>query len=114
MAGPGRTRWHLEQAKKHARDAIEGRERLGKEWAADPVTKAGISKLVEAAAEYMGNVPLEIQAQFPDVSWKVMADMRNRVSHRYHEVDVEVVENTVEVDLPELIVQIDRMLDVIA
>src|SRR5216110_1249946 len=65
MADRERVRWHLTQAKRNALDTIDGRARLGKDWAADPVTKAGITKLVETAAEYMGNVPLETQVKFP-------------------------------------------------
>jgi hypothetical protein len=34
-------------------------------------------------------------------------------SHECHRLDVEIVENTVQVDLPKLIVQIDQMLAVI-
>ena len=89
MADPERVRWHLAQAKKNAQDAIDGRARLGNDWMNDPVTKAGMTKLVETTAEYMGNIPLEIQAQFPDV---------------------EIVESTIEVDLPKLIKQIDQIL----
>jgi uncharacterized protein with HEPN domain len=74
---------------------------------------AGITKLVEVAAEYMGKIPLEVQAKHPKVLWKVMADMRNLSSHEYHRIDPEIVENTVIVDLPELITQIDQMLTVI-
>src|SRR5439155_18171667 len=105
-----RLRWHLAQAKKSAQDAIDGRARLGENWAADPVTKAGITKLVETAAEYMGNVPLEIQVEFPNVPWKVMAGLRNLTSHEYHRLDVEIIESTIDVDLPKLITQIDQML----
>ena len=105
-----RVRWHLAQAKKNAQDAIEGRARLGKNWAADPVTRAGITKLVESAAEYMGNIPLQVRAQFPDVAWKAMSGMRNLTSHEYHRLDVEIIESTIEVDLPKLITQIDEML----
>ena len=110
MADPERVRWHLAQAKKNAQDAIDGRARLGNDWMNDPVTKAGITKLVETTAEYMGNIPLEIQAQFPDVPWKAMAGMRNLTSHEYHRLDVEIVESTIEVDLPKLIKQIDQIL----
>ena len=95
MADPERVRWHLAQAKKNAQDAIDGRARLGNDWMNDPVTKAGITKLVETTADYMGNIPLEIQAQFPD---------------EYHRLDVEIVESTIEVDLPKLIKQIDQIL----
>lgn len=61
----------------------------------------------------MGNVPLEIQAQFAEVPWKAMAGMRNLSSHEYHLLDVAIVESTLEVDLPKLIMQIDEMLAVI-
>ena len=110
MADRERLRWHLAQAKKNAQDAIDGRARLGEDWAADAVTKAGITKLVETAAEYMGNVPLEIQVEFPNVPWKAMAGLRNLTSHEYHRLDVEIIESTIDVDLPKLITQIDQML----
>lgn len=110
MADLERVRWHLAQAKKNAQDAIDGRARLGSDWAADPVTRAGITKLVETTAEYMGNIPLEVQGNFSDVPWKAMAGMRNLTSHEYHRLDIEIIENTIEVDLPKLITQIDQML----
>jgi uncharacterized protein with HEPN domain len=110
MADHARVRFHLEQAKKNAQEAIDGRIRLGKDWSADPVTKAGLTKLVETTAEYMGNVPLEIRDQFAAVPWNEMAGMRNLTSHEYHRVDVEVVEATIRVDLPKLVALIDQML----
>ena len=61
----------------------------------------------------MGNVPLQVQARFPDVAWKAMAGMRNLTSHEYHRLDVEIVENTIEVDLPKLVTHIDEMLGAI-
>jgi uncharacterized protein with HEPN domain len=42
-----------------------------------------------------------------------MAGMRNLSSHEYHKIDPEIIENTITVDLPELVVQIDQMLTVI-
>lgn len=58
----------------------------------------------------MGSVPLEIREKFPAVPWKMMARMRNLASHEYHRIDVEIVESTIQVDLPGLIRQIDQML----
>jgi len=34
----------------------------------------------------------------------------NLTSHEYHRLDVEIVESTIEVDLPKLIKQIDQIL----
>jgi len=58
----------------------------------------------------MGNVPLQVQARFPNVAWKAMSSMRNLTSHEYHRLDVAIVESTIEVDLPKLITHIDEML----
>ncbi len=45
MADPARVRWHLEQAKQSAEQAIDGRQRYGEGWADDaghpPVTSEG-------------------------------------------------------------------------
>jgi len=51
--------------------------------------------------------------QFPDVPWKDMAGLRNLASHEYHRLDLEIVETTIALDLPKLIIQIDRMLSAI-
>jgi uncharacterized protein with HEPN domain len=36
------------------------------------------------------------------VPWRVITDMRNRVSHGYFDIDLDVVWNTVMRDLPKL------------
>jgi len=41
-----------------------------------------------------------------DIPWQVMYAMRNRVSHGYHKVDMEIVWKTVENDLPGLYEQV--------
>src|ERR1700687_4845915 len=108
-----RVRWHLAQARKNAQAAMDGRARFGKDWAADPVTLAGLTKLVEVAAEYMDNIPLEIQAKHHRVPWRAMAGRPNLSSREYHRIDPEILEHTITVDLPELVVQIDQMLALI-
>lgn len=105
-----RTHWYLEQAKQYAIQAIEGRARLGEEWAADPVHRAGLTHLVEAVAEYMGHVPQEIRAAYPRVPWKEIAGMRTVAAHAYHQIDERVVEETIARDLPDLLREIEGML----
>jgi Protein of unknown function DUF86 len=38
----------------------------------------------------------------PEVPWRVITDMRNRVTHGYFDIDLDVVWNTVTRDLPKL------------
>lgn len=105
-----RTRWYLERAREYAVQAIEGRSRLGDDWAADPVARAGLTHLVEAVAEYLGHVPEDSRARHPEISWKEIAGMRTMAAHAYHQIDERIVEATIVSDLPELLRQIDAML----
>ena len=46
----------------------------------------------------------------PEIPWDVMYGMRNRVIHDYFEVDLEVVWQTIQRDLPILRPQIEQLL----
>jgi uncharacterized protein with HEPN domain len=48
----------------------------------------------------------EFRADHPDVPWRMMAGMRDKLIHEYDEVDLEEVWKTVTVDLPRLIRQL--------
>jgi hypothetical protein len=109
-----RTRWYLEQALLYAQQAIDGRARLGENWSADPVDRAGLTHLVEAVAEYLGHVPEELRARHPAVPWREIAGMRTIAAHAYHQIDERVVEATIVRDLPDLIEQIRMMLATLA
>ncbi|MDL2354934.1 MAG: DUF86 domain-containing protein [Pseudomonadota bacterium] len=41
-------------------------------------------------------------AQHDEIPWAVIYAMRNRVSHAYHKVDLEIVWNMIQNDLPQL------------
>ncbi len=51
----------------------------------------------------------DFAAQHPDVPWDVMYGMRNRIVHDYFDVDLQVVWQTIQRDLPVLRQQIDAM-----
>ena len=104
-----RTRWYLEQARRYAIEAIDGRARLGDSWAGEPVARAGLTHLVEAVAEYLGHVPDEIRTANPRVPWREIAGMRTMAAHAYHQIDERKVEATIVKDLPELLREIEKM-----
>jgi uncharacterized protein with HEPN domain len=45
----------------------------------------------------------KLRAEHPEVPWRLMAGMRDKIVHEYDAVDVEEVWNTLNRDLPELI-----------
>jgi uncharacterized protein with HEPN domain len=50
----------------------------------------------------------------PDIPWHDIISMRNRIVHEYWEVDSEVVWDTVQNDLPEIVAKFAPLLDVAA
>ena len=64
----------------------------------------------EAAHKVEQNHP-EFADQHNEIPWGDMYFMRNRVSHGYFSVDMEIVWKTVENDLPELYQQVKKLYD---
>lgn len=63
----------------------------------------------EAAKRIVERLP-ELVRQTPNIPWREMAGMRNRIAHDYEKIDLETVWDTVAELLPELIQQIDALL----
>lgn len=103
-------RGRLEEALRDARLAVAEARRRGS-WATDALLTAGMAKLVENFAEYLGHMPQEGKDRFPDIPWEKIRGMRNRIVHDYTKLDVPTLRSTVEDDLPPLVSQIERMLE---
>jgi Protein of unknown function DUF86 len=52
--------------------------------------------------EVLRPVSDKVRAAHPEVPWRAITDMRNRVSYGYFDIDLDVVWNTVTRDLPKL------------
>ncbi|CAI0900398.1 MULTISPECIES: HepT-like ribonuclease domain-containing protein [Serratia] len=59
----------------------------------------------EAATKVMDNNELFTQ-QHPEVPWRSMRGMRNRIAHGYFDINLDVVWATVQTALPELLIQL--------
>lgn len=59
-------------------------------------------EIIGEAARNIGRYRPEFSGQHPDVPWEDIYLMRNRVSHGYFSVDLEIVWKTVQCDVPEL------------
>lgn len=77
--------------------------------AEDMVVDATVWNLV-VVGEAASHVPIEVQRRYPDVAWIRMRGMRNVAVHRYFELDLEVVWDTVQSDLPLLVTQLHQIL----
>ncbi len=66
-------------------------------------------EIIGEAAHNIERYHARFAAEHADIPWGVVYTMRNRVSHGYFQVDLEVVWRTIHADLPELHEQISRL-----
>jgi len=64
--------------------------------------------LGEAATKVMDQHP-EFAAQHPEIPWRSMRGMRNRIAHGYFDIDLAAVWDTLQTALPMLKIQLDSI-----
>lgn len=57
----------------------------------DEVLKRSVLRSIEVIGEAAKNLPLPFKEAHPEVPWKAMAGMRDRLIHAYFSVDWEIV-----------------------
>lgn len=98
---------HIQQAAIDARSFVEGLAK--EEFLADKRTQqAVIMSLIiigEAATKIMDGYTVFTQAH-SEVPWRSMRNMRNRMAHGYFDINLDIVWNTIQEWLPELLKQL--------
>ena len=93
-----------------ARDAVAFAERLSyAEFSRDRRSQLAILKAVEIVGEAAARLSLETREAHPDIPWRKVTGMRNRLVHAYFDIDLQLVWGTVQSDLPELIAQLEPL-----
>lgn len=59
-------------------------------------------RALEIMGEASKRLPETVREQYPDVPWKGMAGMRDRIIHGYDDVDLAIVWNVVQNDIPRI------------
>jgi uncharacterized protein with HEPN domain len=55
------------------------------------------------------HIPQEIQLQYPEVPWRLMADMRNVIAHQYFQVRLKLIWQGTQQDIPSLIEKLQKL-----
>ena len=88
---------------------VEGVSR--QEFLRDTQLQDSVIRRVEIIGEAAGRVSQRLRDQRPEIPWSDMRGMRNALIHRYDDIDMDVVWETVERDIPRLIGQLERLLE---
>lgn len=67
-------------------------------------------RALEILGEAVKRLPLELRARYPSVDWRLVAGMRDRLSHGYDEIRHDVLWNAVKRDVPVLLRTVEQML----
>lgn len=66
----------------------------------DRLLLSAILRELEIIGEAAGRISVKTKKQFPDLPWKEMTGMRNRLIHAYFDVDHDVIWKTIREYLP--------------
>jgi uncharacterized protein with HEPN domain len=77
----------------------------------DEKAKRAFVRSLEIIGGASKNFPKEFRESRPEIPWKMMARMRDRLIHHYFGVDYPVVWDTVISDVPELAEKIEKLIE---
>ena len=55
-------------------------------------------------------IPVEVRKANPQIDWRQMIGMRNRITHAYEAIDVDIVWDTIKTDIPQMLVDLRGLL----
>lgn len=78
----------------------------------DTKTQDAVIRNIEIIGEATKNLSDTVRDRYPEIPWKGLAGMRDRLIHQYFGVNLDIVWNAVKEELPEILSQIREMEEV--
>jgi len=76
----------------------------------DDKTSSAVIRKFEIIGEATRHVPDNLKENYPDIPWKKMAGMRDRLIHAYFGVDYRLVWEAIKIDIPKLKPRLEEVL----
>jgi uncharacterized protein with HEPN domain len=80
------------------------------EFLLDEKTFDAVVRNLEVIGEAVKHLSADFREQHPSTDWRAIAGMRDILSHVYFALDLEVLWNVVQVEVPQLLVSVQEIL----
>ena len=80
------------------------------EFLADIKTQDAVIRNLEIMGEATKNMSAGLRAKYPDVPWREMAGVRDRLIHHYFGVNLDIIWHIVTAELPEVASQVEEII----
>ena len=98
---------HMLDAAKEAASFVQGKQRS--DLQSNRMLVLSVVRLIEVIGEAASQVTKEFQQAHSEIPWPLIVGMRNRLIHAYFDIDLDRVWDTVNDDLPPLMLQLEQL-----
>jgi len=81
------------------------------EFITDTKTIYAVVRAIEIIGEAVKNIPKDVQEKYPEIPWRSMAGIRDKLIHAYFGVNLERIWQVIQKDIPELKPKFEKILE---